>query len=324
MGSGIVSFRNDVVKENRFILLLIMHRVVHSRIQCGNQIYLNQEQLKITRAIFTLAILFVSCEQTTNGLKTKNTDTTIITDSFTSRDRTPLTDSPYYTLVDNKISLDSLFLLKRDSSEFSSQNMWTSLFIGHLFSNDKKSTVLRYVEDDTVSNVVVLQQSKQSWDTIFSTKVYPVSIGAFEDWIQITDFNGDNIPDLKVVKDFWDIHPGNKSELWLYNKNHFTKVKGFDDIVSATYDKKTDLVYSYQSTGCADMNMYFGVFKIVGDKVQKIKEMYCDCCVESNDSCALKVFGKKPFLVPYKTAYKYVPDFFAEGVKEKCEMVANR
>lgn len=266
----------------------------------------------MTRAIFTFTILLLSCGQPAKEVKTK------------VRDIKPLTDGTSNLFADSKASLDNLFLLKKDSSQFSFQDLWTSLLIGNLFSKENKDAVLRYKNNDTVSNVIVLRHSGNSWDTIFSTKIYPVTTSSLEDLVEVSDFNGDNIPDLKVVKDFWDIHPGDNSDLWLYSKSHFTKVKGFDNIVSATYDKSANLIYSYQSTGCADMSMYFGVFKIVGDKVQKIKEMNCDCCVDSNDSCTIEVFGEKPYLVPYKTAYKHVPIFFAEGVKEKFEMVARR
>lgn len=266
----------------------------------------------MTRRIFIFTILLLSCGQPAKEVKTK------------VRDTKPLTHSPSNLFVGSKASLDSLFLLKKDSLQFIFQNLWTSLLIGHLFNKENKDAVLRYKDNDTVSNVIVLRQSGEIWDTIFSAKIYTVTTSALEDLVEVTDFNGDHIPDLKMVKDFWDIHPGDNSDLWLYRKSHFTKVRGFDNIVSATYDKNTNLIYSYQSTGCADMSMYFGIFKIVRDKVQKIKEMKCDCCVDVNDSCTIEVFGEKPYLVPYKTAYKHVPRFFAEGVKEKCEMVARK
>ena len=273
----------------------------------------------MTRVQLILAIILLSCRQPNKGNEIKNPDKIITVDRVPNRGTIYITDSTQYNLVDSKASLDSLFLRKRDSSKFVSQNIWTSLIIGNLFNKNKKSAVLRYMENDTASTIIVLQQSKHFWDTIFSTRVYPVHTGALEDVIQLADFNGDNVPDLKLVKDHWDIHPGNLADLWLHQRGQFKKVKGFDEIVSAEYDKKTNLIYSYQSTGCADMSMYFGVFKIVDDKVQKVKEMECDCCVEKNDSCTIKVVGQKPFWVPYKTAYKHVPAFFADGVKQKCE-----
>jgi hypothetical protein len=260
------------------------------------------------RIILFLTVCFISCGQQRVGIKTKG------------RDIKPLTDSTVDIFSQKKESLNQLFLLNKDSAKFNSRDLWTSLLIGHLFDKEQKDAVLRYEDNDTVANVIILRLSGKNWDTIFSTKIYPVSTGGFEDLIEVSDFNGDNIPDLKVVKDYWNIHTGEKSDLWLYSKNHFTKVQGFDSIITATYDKRSNLIYAYQSMGCADMVMYFGIFKIIGNKVEKIKEMSCDCCLESNDSCTIKVFGRKPYFVPYKMAYKYVPSFYADGVREKCEM----
>jgi len=235
-----------------------------------------------------------------------------------------LTNSRMDVYSEKKASLNQLFLLNKDSANFSSQDLWASLLIGHLFDKKQKDAIFRYEDNDTVANVIILRLSGKNWDTIFSTKICPVATGCFEDLIEVSDFNGDNIPDLKVVKVYWYTHIGEKSDLWLYSKNHFTKVQGFDRIVSAAYDKRTDLIYSYQSMGCADMAMYFGIFKIIENKVKKIKEMSCNCCTESNDSCTIQAFGQKPYSVPYKMAYKYVPSFYAQGVREKCEMSINK
>jgi hypothetical protein len=263
----------------------------------------------MTRTILILTIFLFSCGQASTGEKTQSNETKASVDSTTD------------TFVTSKKSLDSLFLLKKDSTKFSFQDLRTTLFIGNLFDKNSRYAVIRYKDNDTVTKVLVLKQSKNMWDTIFSTKIFPVSTSALEDLLQIADYNGDNIPDLKVVKDFWDIHPGDNSDLWLYSKEGFTKVLGFDSIVSAEYDKTTDRIYSYMSTGCADMSMYFGTFKIIDGKLKKIQEMNCDCCDdEHKDSCKIEIVGKKPFSVPYNTAYKHVPKYFADGVKEKCEM----
>lgn len=226
--------------------------------------------------------------------------------------------------MNNKKVLDSLFLLYKDSSQFKYQDLYTTLFIGHLFSNVLKHAVLRYKENDTITNVSVLRLSQNKSDTIFSTKIFPVYTSALDNLLQISDYNGDKIPDLKVVKDFWDMHPGDNSYLWLYHKDQFTWVEGFESIISASYDKNTNLIYSYRSKGCADMSMYFGIYKIAGNKVKKMLELNCDCCIDKKDSCEIEIIGKKSFFVPYQSAYKYVPQFFAEGVKDKCELTIGK
>lgn len=218
--------------------------------------------------------------------------------------------------AEKKAGLDSLFLAKKDSAAFSEQDMWTSLLIGHLFTGNRKHAAFRYFVNDSVAEVVVLGQSGNKWDTVFFNRFDNVAVTGCSDYLQVTDFNGDNIPDLKVVKEYWDIHIGEHSDLWLYRNDHFIKVDGFDKIVSAEYDKNTRLIYSYQSQGCSDMAMYFGVFKINGTGVKNIKEMYCSCC--PGDSGTIEVFGQRPFSVGTSNVYKYVPQLWADGVKEKC------
>lgn len=255
-----------------------------------------------------LTIFLFSCKQTAR--ETKN-DLPISNDSVMH---------PENFFASNKATLDSLFYSKKDLDSYKYQDLYTTLLIGYIFNHDQKHAILRYKENDTITNVKVLRLNNIVYDTIFSVRLFPVNTGALEDLLQIKDYNGDKIPDLKIVKDFWDIHPSDNSLLWIYNKGRFQSVKGFEKVISAQYDEKTNLIYSYRSRGCADMSMYFGIFKIVGNQVKKIEEMNCDCCVEEGDSCKIEIIGKRSFYVPYKTAYKFVPGYYAEGVKEKCEM----
>jgi hypothetical protein len=221
--------------------------------------------------------------------------------------------------VKSKKKLDSLFMMKKDSVKYNYEDTNITLKIGYLFAKNSKHAVLRYKKNDTIAIISVLHNTKNRWDTIFSVKQFPVSSGLWFEYIDISDFNGDNIPDLKVVKSHWDMHTGENSDLWLFNNDHFTKVEYFDSIVSAEFDKQTTLIYSYMSEGCADMRMYFGTYKIIRNKVIKVSEMDCDCCVD--DTCEIKIKGLKSQKYSYAEAYKHVPGFFASGVKEKCEMV---
>jgi hypothetical protein len=271
----------------------------------------------------TIAFLIVSLLSCSQPAKEKepvnNTIPFVDSTADTTAAETTGEDRTVDFLAD-KAALDRLFLLNRDSAAFTAQDMTTSLMIGHLFDKENKYAVLRNSENDSVARVVVLEEIGKNWDTVISEKLYPASTGDWSGLIEVNDFNGDNIPDLKVIKEHWDFHTGENADLWLYSNKHFTKVKGFDHIITASYDKPTNLVYAYQSAGCADMAMYFGVFKVVGDTVQTVKEMKCDCCSESGDSCEIKVYGQQPFMVPAQKAYKYVPDFYTEAVKSKIEM----
>jgi hypothetical protein len=215
--------------------------------------------------------------------------------------------------------IDSLFSHYKDSLSYNYEDIWAAVKIGYLFNKENKDAILRYYPNDSTAQIIILRQSGAKWDTIFSEVISPVRFAPFSDFITVEDFNGDHIPDLKVIRDFWETHFGERSDLWLFRNNQFTKVKGFEQIVSAEYEEKTGLIFSYQSAGCADMQMYFGTYKIVADTVQKIDFRFCGCC-DPKDSCIIDVLGKQSFKVPFKSAYKYVPKFFADAVKEKLEM----
>lgn len=188
---------------------------------------------------------------------------------------------------------------------------------GYLFENGVRDAVLRNFINDTTINITVIRNRGSRWDTIFSQSIERT--GQLDDGlVEIKDFNGDHIPDLKILKAIYHIHYGEETDLWLYQHNQFRKVKGFDQVVSPKYDEKTGLVYGYRSAGCADMVMNFGTYRIVADSVQTIQQLLCDCC--QGDSCTITINGERPFKVRDTAACEYVPEIYADGVKWKCEL----
>ncbi|GEP91279.1 hypothetical protein CTE07_29240 [Chitinophaga terrae (ex Kim and Jung 2007)] len=240
------------------------------------------------------------------------------TDKKKGNDTTAFSEQEIY--LRSKKHLDSVFNANQETETFSLNLINGAVHIGHLFTPTAKDAVLGYYENDSVLNVIVLRRSFGRWDTLMKERICPARQGALfmDDAYTFSDWNGDGIPDLKVIKDQWEMHTGEISDLWTYQDNRFIKVKGFDKIISAQYDKKTRLIYSYMSTGCADMSMYFGVFKITGSEARPVKQLNCDCC--NGDSCTITINGLQPYNVPIGQAYKHVPAYFAEGVKEKCLM----
>ncbi|SFW72451.1 hypothetical protein [Chitinophaga sancti] len=263
--------------------------------------------------VFILLLSMLHCGQ--HPKTTTTTEDTTQTINDTTKEEN--TEAGYAEI--GQYEIDSLFTKNKDSLSYNFEDILASVKIGYLFSKENKDAIFRYYPDDTTVHIIVLRQFGAKWDTIFSEMISPVRMGAYSDFITVQDFNGDHIPDLKVIKDFWDIHVGENSDLWLYRNRHFIKVKNFDHIVSAEYLVQTGLIYSYQSAGCADMAMQFGTYRIVADTVQQLDFRYCGCC-DTSDSCEIKVKGKESFKVPYKRAYKYVPELYQEAVKDKLEM----
>jgi hypothetical protein len=259
--------------------------------------------------IYAFAILILSC-----------TGSAPINQHTTNKTLSRSGESISNHFVEYKKTLDSLFQLDKDSLQFEYESREITLQIGPLFNAGTSFAVFRYPLNDTVSNIFVLRHTTNRWDTILSAQLPSFLEPGSSGIVGFEDFNGDGISDLKIVTDQWSYHGGEHAYLWLYQNEHFFKVSGFDTIVSPIYDKSSRLIYAYQSTGCEDMNMYFGVYKIVDNAVKCIKEMTCDCCKDiAKDSCAIHIFGQKTYLVPLKKAYKHIPVYYSEGVRSKCD-----
>lgn len=263
--------------------------------------------------ITLLLPFFIYCGQTPKPTISAKETTKSITDTIQNQD----TEAGYTEI--GKYEIDSLFSHNKDSLSFNYEDTWVAIKIGYLFNKQHKDAIIRYYPNDSTAHIIILRQSGAKWDTIFSEMTAPVRQGTYSDFITVNDFNGDHIPDLKVIRNFWEIHTGEISDLWLYRNNHFIQVKHFDQIVSAEYQEKTGLIFSYQSAGCADMAMQFGTYRIVADTVQQIDSRYCGCC-DPNDSCEIAIQGKPSFKVPYKQACKHVPGYYQQFVKDKLEM----
>jgi len=271
----------------------------------------------MTRSLIGIAFILLACKHLKNETQVPSVSPIDSVQKIKpGRDIVKASTNLY---AEHKRSLDSLFIARKNLVSFNEQNYFTSLLIGNLFEKENKDAVLMYKINDTISYMCVLRKIGNKWDTLLSEKIFPVHNELNEELINVSDFNGDKIPDLKVVKHFWGVHTGEFSDLWLYRKNHFFRINGFENIVSAEYDEKSKLIYSYQSRGCADNNMYLGVFKIVNNKVQTVKEMYCDCCSETSNNGTISFTDKKSFQVPFDKVYQYVPAYFRDAVKEKCK-----
>ncbi|MEO3408114.1 hypothetical protein AAFN85_29640 [Mucilaginibacter sp. CAU 1740] len=79
--------------------------------------------------------------------------------------------------------------------------------------------------------------------------------------MKFIDFDRDGYKDLLI--EYFSNTPGDNA-LFLYNKSmrNFTEVKNFGSFAAATRLGNTNLYYSYERAGCADMNWNSDLFKI--------------------------------------------------------------
>ena len=219
--------------------------------------------------------------------------------------------------------IDSLFNVKKGLSKFEEQRFLdvnhshrynTALVIGKLFSTNEKFAIKAYKINDTLLNLTILIKNQAIWKKILEQQIINYDF-INEKIIDISDINGNGTPGLKVLKSAFMVHNNFFQYAWLYVNHEFLKIDGFEKLSSVEYSKRNKTLNSYFSYGCADLNMFFGEYKILKNKIYKFNEVYCDCCNEK--ICEIKINKLKPIKVEINQAYNYVPDFYKDRVKEK-------
>jgi hypothetical protein len=264
------------------------------------------KRVYITLLICILSVL-VSCSR--HGFVGKSPKVTIRT-------------SEEKMFIKNKRVLGKLFIRHRHLLAYRGLSERGEVAIGHLFSKSLTHAVLAYqINDSTLLTEILVKNGKQ-WDTVLHHRSESSfsEFMPFDGVIETEDFNGDQIPDLMVIAYYWDIHPGNSGNLWLFKNGRFEFVEGFLEIASPQYDPESDRIYSYQSDGCADMYMLFGAYKIENNKTVEEDFVDCDCCLYDEGVCIITRKDKSD-TVNVSETYKYIPYYFQEFVKEKLKAV---
>jgi hypothetical protein len=197
-----------------------------------------------------------------------------------------------------------------------------AIHIGCLFYPDIRSAILEWAISDSLIGFEVRHYKHGKWKKAFQVdhipSIYYSSGFNFGKTVDLSDFNGDFIPDLLIYIEEWHgIGTGYRCKLWLTNKNSFTEVRGFDAIVSPEYDVEQDIICSYESGGCADMAMHFSLWKLQSDSVHCFKNINLDCCVTEDSCCRVTIDDDKSILVHGHKVYLHAPRYYREQVKEK-------
>jgi len=131
--------------------------------------------------------------------------------------------------------------------------------------------------------------------------------------LQFKDFNGDGYPDLVI--NYKSSIPG-RSDLILYDKRSkkFIQVTGFSNYPVSTKIPNTSFYYSYQNSGCADMDWDSNIYKIVKYKIVPLGSIAGRGCESEKEALGISIFkrnGKKEHLIkklPITELSKYKGD----------------
>jgi hypothetical protein len=215
-------------------------------------------------------------------------------------------------ILRSKLVIDSLYWAKRDAPSYTYEGPEGTFMVGHFFDKESAELLMRYYINDSTEQIIIKRNTLTHWYTIFSETISPAKYGGFEGFVTIKDFNGDHIPDVKVVKDFYEnMHPSESSVLWLYRNDHFVRVKHFDEIRTAETNEKDGIIYSVDYAGCQGLIWDFATYKIEADTVRRLQLVGCDMCMHpESDSCNITIDEQDPIVVPFDSIGKYIPAFF--------------
>jgi hypothetical protein len=223
--------------------------------------------------------------------------------------------------------VDKQFDINKDLSSFEEQSFQFNkngerlnliLLIGNLFEAKDKYVIKGYSLSDSSLQLNIYVKQKSNWRELFSQQIYPIELGGVINRIvSLKNLNNDSLIDLVVTKKYYEIHPRELSDAWIFKNKRFIKIANFDLMCNPEYDKQSDLFYTYYSTGCADMSMKFQVYKLQNDTITNIQTVNCDCCY-SND-CNITIDSNKTIKVKLNEAYKFVPKYFSDRLKKKLE-----
>lgn len=191
------------------------------------------------------------------------------------------------------------------------------LLTSDTFNVEKNEYIIQAVSNltGTGSRIYVV---KEKVDTIIRFDYLPADF-------QLVDFNNDSFADIMFVR--LPTNVPNICDLFLYQPSQQTyrKVEGFDAFPDPRRIIGSNCFYSYQRTGCADMNWESSLFLIDANTLNKLGVMEATLCPISLDSLSqesIRVFefnqsGKCLYeeihmdeLVKYKDKWGFIEEYW--------------
>ncbi|WP_111595714.1 hypothetical protein [Chitinophaga skermanii] len=213
---------------------------------------------------------------------------------------------------------DSVFKSHQADTVFLFVNPRMSLLIGHPFEPTEKHSIIVRLINDSTANLLVLHDRSGTWDTLVNERSISVQLRNEELSLDFEDYDGDNMHDLIFTKSKWDQPQGEVADLWLYKHKQLVRIKNFDHIINPVYDEVTHRYYGQEGLGYNSMNVYVSEYKLVNDHVERSIVVRC-LLNKAKDSCLVVMNDVPTLTIPVKDAYKYMPAYFQQEVKDNFE-----
>ncbi len=220
------------------------------------------------------------------------------------------------SILKSNVNSDTIFFQKVYNDTIL-ENTKVAVIIGNIFKNKKVNAITIYSTSDSTLELNLYEKSINKWTLLQKQSIENGLINPSEEFIYLIDINNDNISDLLLLHGVYLMRSGEIYKAFFYNNNHLINIKGFEEYPNPAYDNDTKKLYSYMGTSCADMDMQFLTGVIKGDSVITEQNIHCDCCYESQDSCAVTINNKPEIKVKYNEVYKCVQPYFQDFLRDK-------
>lgn len=219
---------------------------------------------------------------------------------------------------------NQLLLSQIHASKFHFQSDSIEVITGELFHPNLHHGIVACHLNDSIIGVYIYQRVSGKWNLVFQKlEAYYYSMIKYSHLIELTDYSNDKIPELYLITNFSDIHFVKNGSLFKFNKNEFSEILGFSELINPSFSQKDSLIVSYEADGCADYDMYISTYRLKKHTLSKENQWAINCCnfLEEKSSCTTcevslgndANYSSKSI----KEIVKFLPESFKDAIREK-------
>jgi hypothetical protein len=121
-------------------------------------------------------------------------------------------------------------------------------------------------------------------------------------YLQIDDYNGDGINDLRVRRMRFQKPLAEFYHLWIYGDTHnLESVPAYEEISNPVHDPLTNRVFSHKGGGCLQTDGAYQVFEWQNNDLLEEMEIYIDACRKQKDKTWVRISSNQSDGNPQKT-----------------------
>jgi hypothetical protein len=222
---------------------------------------------------------------------------------------------------------DSIFRSSQDSPKLSYQRILrtnntsgkVAVLIGNIFQMESRHAIVLYSLNDTAVAIEMREHKKGSWSTKQIINVNHAKDLATEQFIFLSNLNNDEFGDVILL---YSRNKEKKQERFnglIFRKGQLQLVKGIEKYPNLSYDPASANLYGQEEAGCEGQHAIYHEGRIEKGNLKTLRTIDCNCCNAGKDSCTISINQRKPFVVPKKRIYRFIPNYYFDQAKKRFE-----